>query len=180
MNGKQKCKILKEIRRDIAKANGIPLDIPECSHKGDCPGTCPRCEAEVRFLERNLEAKRKRGLKIAIAGISAGLVAVNATSCDVIDRIGNIIQNEELQGDMVIESSDGLIAATDTETEISKPGELEETSVVTLQGDVPMTELTGEIAEEELVLDGDIDISFVTEEPFEMLKGILVAPEDEP
>ena len=27
----------------------------ECSHKGDCPGTCPKCDAELADLQRQLE-----------------------------------------------------------------------------------------------------------------------------
>ncbi len=48
--GKQTCKILKEIRRQIAEANGIEFATSECRYKGDCLGTCPKCEAEVRYL----------------------------------------------------------------------------------------------------------------------------------
>ena len=81
MTGKQKCAILKEIRRDIAKKNDISIRIDECTHKGKCRGTCPRCEAEVRILERELEAKKKRGLQTAIAGVSAGILAASLASC---------------------------------------------------------------------------------------------------
>ncbi len=179
MNGKQKCNILKNIRRDIAKANGILLEIPECSHKGDCPGTCPRCEAEMRFLERSIDSRRKKGLKVTLAGISAGLIAFNATSCDVINNLENIIHGEQLEGDVAFESSDGLIAAPskETGTEISKPGELEETSVITLQGDMPLTELAGEVTEEDFILDGDIAV--FTTEMTDSIKGMLLAPEDQ-
>lgn len=45
--GKQTCKILKEIRRQIAEANDIEFVTSECRYKGDCLGTCPKCEAEV-------------------------------------------------------------------------------------------------------------------------------------
>ena len=48
--GKQTCKILKEIRRQIAEANDIEFITSECQYLGDCPGTCPKCEAEVRSL----------------------------------------------------------------------------------------------------------------------------------
>ena len=48
--GKQICKQLKAVRQRIADENGIPLSVEECTHKGDCRGTCPRCEAEVRYL----------------------------------------------------------------------------------------------------------------------------------
>ena len=44
--GKQTCKILKEIRRQIAEANDIEFITSECQYQGDCLGTCPKCEAE--------------------------------------------------------------------------------------------------------------------------------------
>ena len=52
--GKNICKHLKEIRKRIAEENDIPLEIKECTYKGECRGTCPRCEAEVRYLENAL------------------------------------------------------------------------------------------------------------------------------
>ncbi len=74
--GKQTCKILKEIRRQIAEANGIEFMTSECRYKGDCLGTCPRCEAEVRYLEQQLRARTLAGKTIAIAGISAASLAM--------------------------------------------------------------------------------------------------------
>ena len=38
--GKQTCKILKEIRRQIAEANDIEFITSECQYQGDCLGTC--------------------------------------------------------------------------------------------------------------------------------------------
>ena len=81
MTGKSKCKILKDIRRQIAEKNGIELVIEECKYKGDCLGTCPRCEAEVRYLERELEKRRALGKKVAVAGLVATLAATS-TGCD--------------------------------------------------------------------------------------------------
>ena len=46
----------------------------ECRYKGDCLGTCPKCEAEVRYLERQLRARSLAGKAVAVADISAGLV----------------------------------------------------------------------------------------------------------
>lgn len=68
--GKQTCKILKEIRRQIAKANDIEFVTSECRYKGDCLGTCPKCEAEVRYLEQELRARSLAGRAIALSGIS--------------------------------------------------------------------------------------------------------------
>ena len=45
MLGKLKCKLLKQIRQRIADENDIPYVTSECSHKGACKGTCPKCEA---------------------------------------------------------------------------------------------------------------------------------------
>ena len=69
--GKQTCKILKEIRRQIAEANGIEFATSECRYKGDCLGTCPKCEAEVRYLEQQLRARSLAGKAVALTGISA-------------------------------------------------------------------------------------------------------------
>ena len=74
--GKQTCKILKEIRRQIAEANDIEFVTSECRYKGDCLGTCPKCEAEVRYLEQQLRARSLAGKAVAIAGISAASIAM--------------------------------------------------------------------------------------------------------
>ena len=74
--GKQICKILKEIRQQIAEANGIEFVTSECRYKGDCLGTCPKCEAEVRYLEQQLRARSLAGKAIALAGISAASLAM--------------------------------------------------------------------------------------------------------
>lgn len=74
--GKQTCKILKEIRRQIAEANGIEFVTSECRYKGDCLGTCPKCEAEVRYLEQQLRARSIAGKAVALVGISAASIAM--------------------------------------------------------------------------------------------------------
>lgn len=71
--GKQTCRILREIRRQIAEANDINFITQECRYKGDCSGTCPKCESEVRWLECQLQARALAGKAVALAGISAGL-----------------------------------------------------------------------------------------------------------
>lgn len=79
-NGKKVCKELKAVRKQIADANGIEYVPNECSHKGDCPGTCPACEAEVRYLERELSLRSKLGKATVVAGLSIA-VAACASSC---------------------------------------------------------------------------------------------------
>ena len=74
--GKSTCKFLKDIRRRIADANGIRYAPKECNYKGECKGTCPACEAEVRYLEEELKRKRRNGFAIKLGGIAAGLCAM--------------------------------------------------------------------------------------------------------
>lgn len=82
--GKHTCKVLKEIRRQIAEANDIEFITSECRYQGDCAGTCPKCEAEVQQLEQQLAHKRLTGKSIAVLGISSGLIAMTAplVSCN--------------------------------------------------------------------------------------------------
>ncbi len=76
--GKNTCKILKEIRRQIAEANDIEYVTSECRFKGDCLGTCPKCEAELRYLEQQLRKRQLAGKLVNLAGISAGTLALLA------------------------------------------------------------------------------------------------------
>ena len=73
--GKSTCKLLKNIRQQIADANGISYQPKECQHKGDCAGTCPACEEEIRYLERELKARKGNGFGMKVAGIAAGICA---------------------------------------------------------------------------------------------------------
>ena len=60
MSGKNKCKILKQIRQKIAQENDIAYVTSECKYQGECSGTCPKCEAEAEALSRALERRRVR------------------------------------------------------------------------------------------------------------------------
>ncbi len=80
--GKQTCRILKDIRRQIAQANDIEFATSECTYKGDCLGTCPKCEAEVRYLEQQLRQRSLAGKLVKVAGISA-VAATMLASCSV-------------------------------------------------------------------------------------------------
>ena len=78
--GKWICKTLKEVRMQVAKANDIKYAPTECHHEGDCAGTCPKCEAEVRWLEQQLQLRRQLGKAVAVVGVSVGLAALTACS----------------------------------------------------------------------------------------------------
>ena len=76
--GKEICNELKAVRRSIAEENGIPLEIPECTYEGPCRGTCPRCEAEVQYLESELEKRIRLGKVATVAGLTLALAASTA------------------------------------------------------------------------------------------------------
>ena len=128
MNGKQRCKILKQIRQQIAEANDIELVIAECTHKGDCRGTCPRCEAEVRYLERELEKRRQLQKRVALAGVCAGMTLA-LSGCAVIDQvIDNFSPTDQTTGmvpsDSMVEVLEGdMTAPTDLPEEDWLDGE---------------------------------------------------------
>ena len=77
------------MRRKVADANDIPLQERECTHTGDCAGTCPYCESEVRYLERELSKRRALGKAVAVAGIAMLSVAPAAAQTPETSEAGN-------------------------------------------------------------------------------------------
>lgn len=138
MNGKNRCRILKDIRKKIAEENGIEYITTECKYKGDCLGTCPKCESEVRFLEQELKRKRSLGQRIALAGIAAG-ITVSAVGCtpDTLSKLGigdTAGEEQPLQG-VPVESmaSESLCSRPDD----SKVSEIVDGEIVEVIGEVP-------------------------------------------
>ena len=136
MKGKQRCKILKEIRRQIAENNDIEYITSECKHQGDCAGTCPKCESEVRYLERELEKRARLGKAVTVAGLAVTITAttMSTTSCDLfsVQTAGDMLPPEEytekdgmiappddaLEGDLDIEVTAGEMPPEDDQTEL--------------------------------------------------------------
>ena len=81
MTGKRKCSLLKSIRCKIAEQNGIEFSTPECTFQGECRGTCPKCEEELRYLTEELKKIRRSGGRVAVAGIAATMIATSASGC---------------------------------------------------------------------------------------------------
>jgi len=84
--GRNICDTLKAIRKKIADANGIEYSPEECHFKGECRGTCPKCEQEVKDLEYELRLRQMAGTAIKVAGVAAGIVAMTACSNGKIQR----------------------------------------------------------------------------------------------
>ena len=157
MNGKDKCRILKDIRRQIAESNDIEWVVSECTHKGSCKGTCPKCESEVRKLERELSLRRKLGKAVAVAGVSAACVA-GLTGCsleDVVDFGHEIV--DTIKDSLKDSSGGGIKIERPTEEEIELDGDV--AYIDDLQG---MIEPYEEPTEEDFIetLDGEVAIDY--------------------
>ena len=79
-HGKHICNTLKQVRLDIARANGINYSPRVCHHEGDCAGTCPACESEMRYLEREIARRRLLGKAALVAGVSLAVSSLTATA----------------------------------------------------------------------------------------------------
>lgn len=107
--GKRICKTLKELRKRIADANEIPFETDECTHKGDCLGTCPKCEDEVSCLMDSIEKREQEGKPVVIEGL---------------------MTDDELRQAFLIDSTDGM----DDEDIINN---VSRTAGLPVMGDVP-------------------------------------------
>lgn len=86
--GKSVCNVLKDVRKAITDANGIKYEPAECGFEGECRGTCPACEAEVRYIEHELKLRRLAGRAVTVAGIALGAAALSACGSDVMEHLG--------------------------------------------------------------------------------------------
>ena len=66
MTGKEKCNLLKEIRKNIAELNGIKYEPRECNEDICNSGTCSLCEQEAEQLLSALREKEAAGSPIRI------------------------------------------------------------------------------------------------------------------
>ena len=118
--GKQTCKILKEIRRQIAEANGIEFVTSECRYKGDCLGTCPKCEAEVRYLEQQLRSRSIAGKAVAIAGISTAMILMSGCSGTSTNQSSDTLEGEPMELVDSMDWAEGEVVADYDESEVDK------------------------------------------------------------
>jgi hypothetical protein len=133
MSGKSKCKILKQIRQQIAAENDIEFITSECKFQGECSGTCPKCEAEVRYLEQQLLKRRQAGKAVAVAGIAAALI-VSASGC-IEPRTGGAplppsqSQTEDIPGG-ILPTEDLMGVPVEEITQPTEPTELVEGELI--------------------------------------------------
>ena len=141
--GQEKCRILKEIRAEIAKANDIEWVVSECKHRGNCKGTCPKCEQEVRQLEAALARREALGKTVAVVGISAA-ISLSVTGCD-----------NPFQPTAGVPVEQGMMAAPETATTSEKTSEgthetAPESDALICETDMGEIAVPGEVVEGEM------------------------------
>ena len=157
--GKEKCRILKQIRAEIAKANDIEWVVSECKHKGNCKGTCPKCEQEVRQLEAALAKREALGKTVAVVGISAS-VALSVTGC--FNPFPQTTSGEPLEGGLLPPETEDQTAC---DTAIQGEEIQTDMGALIVPGE-PLPETTGDEIDEPLMGDVAIEGEFI-EETFE-------------
>ena len=138
--GKRTCKILKEIRQQIAEKNDITLVTSECTFQGECKGTCPKCEQEVRYLESELRKRQQLGKVVTIAGISLGIAGsfvacgntpqqneTVTTEQESTEKIGQIVEDSKKS---LVDSVNVNVIAPVKKRIITKPIVLEENILI--------------------------------------------------
>ena len=156
--GKEKCRILKQIRAEIARANDIEWVVSECKHKGNCKGTCPKCEQEVRQLEAALAKREALGKTVAVVGISAS-IALSVTGC--VNPFPSVEAGEPIAGDMPFPDTSAEETYIAIDGEMIPPPETETACDLPLAG-VPVEE-TEEPLMGDVVWEGEV-IEEITEE----------------
>ena len=117
---KAKCERLKQIRKQLADRIGVDLHQSECTYRGECKGTCPKCAHEEKQLNQALAAK---GMLVAgLATLSLGLAGCGNQYGDLEGEI-ETIGSEAKSSEMISTES----------TDITEEGTEE---VIELEGDV--------------------------------------------
>ena len=134
--GKDICKALKEVRQQIADANNIRYQPCECHHKGDCSGTCPACEQEIRYIENQLKERSHKGINTKVIGIAASICATmmplvvsaqdskcNTTPASVVHKVSQVkIQIIASDNKRPVTSVDVRLLGTDKHTSTGLDG----------------------------------------------------------
>ena len=100
--GKKTCETLKSIRKQIADANEIPYEPVVCTHKGDCMGTCPACESEMRYIENQLNIRKMAGKAVKIVGLATVMTLTACNSISTTDSYNPKLEvGDEMEGEIV-------------------------------------------------------------------------------
>lgn len=148
MNHKEKCKVMKKMRKDIADQIGLDLHQTECTYKGECRGTCPRCAAEEKKLNKALLSGSFALAGLAVSSITLTGCGSNSGDYDLFEKTPITTTTEDWVEGMPIDIDGDIGYQTPTTGE---------TTEVPIDGDItePTEDLAGEIA---MYLDDEVII----------------------
>lgn len=92
--GKEKCDILRRIRQDVAEKYGLDYSPTECNHQGDCSGTCPKCDAELKDLQRQLALRGITDIDLTNIPIETSDVDYDILEGDIVPQGDIVLQGE--------------------------------------------------------------------------------------
>lgn len=153
MKGREKCKILKQLRKKIADENGIAYEVENCKYKGDCTGTCPKCEADLKKLTSDIIEKR---LRQGLTGLGVGSIALSLAGCTEVD----------LHKYPVIPDTTESVLMGDIDVSIMETEDLEEDSGE-LSGNVSIIEeeeSTDSLTDEPILLGDVVDVGEIEDD----------------
>ena len=94
MTGKEKCRLLRQIRKEIAEANNVVFLSADCNNDADCAGTCALCDAEVQWLDAELLRKAAAGHKLTLKGLSLDTFSFSINSCETSREPAHMVEKD--------------------------------------------------------------------------------------
>jgi hypothetical protein len=186
--GRKICDILKDIRKTVSESEGIDLHQSECHHKGECSGTCPKCEAELK--EINNKVNHNKLLTIGTATLAA--ISLSACGTDTSDDLSgdvsvsvesnysldNVVKSKEIErtattesstSEKTTESSEKESSTTETETTIEEATTEVDTDTINyyeISGDIAGTLTNSELgySEESTTVENETSTEITTSE----------------
>lgn len=169
--GRRVCDILKEIRKKFANEGNLELNQKECNYKGECSGTCPACEAELKKINDKFDHKKL----LSLAGCATMILPLTACTSNTMDNIqGNI---EYREGPYIADDSE--LTKDDLPDDLIsgkiEPKKKNKILAEEMQGEIPIEEvktqeLQGDIAIEPSTVE---EPEVVTPNSLEPTQGVL-------
>ena len=127
-HGRAICKTLKELRKRIADANGIPFEIEECTYQNSCKGTCPKCDSEMKYLQEAIDERKRQGYPVILTELMS--------EAELLDNISSQ-QNQNTENDIEDNyNSDDLNEYNILEGDIMPPDE--DANKISITAGMPM------------------------------------------
>ena len=103
MNGREKCKLINQIRLKVARNNDIDFVIYDCTFEGNCNGRCQKSDSELNYLEGELEKRQNEGMKLNLNEVFAldnDEVSKSTSSEEIVmkrqEKLEKLMENPEL------------------------------------------------------------------------------------